>query len=138
MNKPIDRFNNDKELMQCLREWQERLFLRDWNIKGWLVDGEEIPDLAGESDIQHENNRGTIKIRKRDQLPDGIEKQPHELVLVHELLHFSIMMVDQLHATVEGVHFNIITHRLIEQMAKSLIMAKYDLKYEWFYTFEEE
>lgn len=137
MNKPIEKFNNDKELMECLREWQERLFLRDWNIQGWLVDGEEIPNLAGESEVIWVANNGIIKIRKKEQYPDGIEKQPHELVMVHELLHFKIMSSEQQNPTIEGVFYNEMQHQFIEQMAKALIMAKYNLKYEWFYTFEE-
>lgn len=133
-DKPIMEFHNDEELNNCLKEWQTRLFLSDWIIQGRLVHGEEIPELAGHSSVQWVNSCGVIKIRRGNEVPDAIEKQPHELVLVHELLHFRYMGFEN-NSTIEGVYYDMKEHQLLDQMAKSLIMAKYNLSHDWFKNF---
>lgn len=132
-NEPIEFFENQAQLDEHLKEWQERLFLRDWHIKAFFTDGEQIPGLAGESDVCWQANTGFISIRKEGQFPSGaIEKQPHELTLVHELLHFKFMNMGKQEATTESVYWCEMQHQLIEQLAKALIMAKYNLDYDWF------
>lgn len=131
MAKPIEEFKTQEELNQCLKWWQEKLFLNDWVIKGYLVHGEEIPELGGESNVQWVNQCGTIKIRYANEQPDGIMKQPHELILIHELLHFKYMGFEGV-STIEGVFYEEKQHQLLEQMAKSLIMAKYDIGFDYF------
>lgn len=130
-HQPIMTFNTDEELQTSLTEWQERLFLNHWNIKAYLVHGDEIKDLAGDSIVQWENSCGIIRIRYANEMPKGaIEKEPHEKVLVHELLHFKYMGYSG--NSIETVFFDEKQHQLLEQMAKSLIMAKYGVSYEWF------
>ena len=133
MNKePIMEFKTEQELNDSLQEWKERLFLQAWNIKASLVHGEDISGLAGESNTQWVNSCGTIRIRYADEMPPNmIEKEPHEKVLVHELLHFKYMGFDN--NSLEGVFWDEKQHQLLEQMAKSLIMAKYGISKEWFY-----
>lgn len=132
-NMPVMEFKNEEELQQSLEEWQERLFLSDWNIAASLVNGEEIAGLAGDSTVQWTNSCGTIRIRHFAEMPNGaIEKEPHEKVLVHELLHFKIMGYTNSNAGIEEVFFDESQHRLLEQLAKSLIMAKYNIGYDWF------
>lgn len=129
--QPIMVFNNDEELQVSLAEWKERLFLSDWNIKAHLVHGEEINGNAGDSNVQWANSCGLIRIRYADEMPeDMIEKEPHEKVLVHELLHFKYMGFEG--SDIEDVFFDEKQHQLLEQMAKSLIMAKYNIPYSWF------
>lgn len=132
-NEPIEFFENQDQLDEYLKEWQERLFLRDWHIKAFFTDGEQIPGLAGESDVCWQASTGFIDIRKEGQFPAGaIEKQPQELILVHELLHFKFMNMEKQNATIESVYWCEMQHQLIEQLAKALIMAKYNLNYDWF------
>lgn len=129
--QPIRAFNTDEELQASLAEWQERLFLNHWNIKAYLVHGDEIKDLSGDSTVQWVNSCGTIRIRYANEMPDGmIEKEPHEKTLVHELLHFKYMGFAG--DSIESVFFDEKQHQLLEQMAKSLIMAKYGISYGWF------
>ena len=134
MNKePIMEFKNQEELDKSLQEWKQRLFLSDWNIKAYLVHGEELPDCAGDSNVQWVNSCGTIRIRYADELPkDMIEKDPHEKILVHELLHFKMFGYTYKSPTVEEIFYDEKHHQLLEQFAKSLIMAKYGVSYEWF------
>lgn len=130
--QPIMYFNTDEELQACLQEWQERLFLQHWNIQGSLVSGEAIPEMAGDSTVQWVNSCGTIRIREEKDMPvNTIEKDPHEKILVHELLHFKYMGFEGVD-TIEGTYFDEKQHQLLEQMAKSLIMAKYNIRYDWF------
>lgn len=131
-SEPIIEFKTQEELDICLAEWQERLFLRDWNIKAYLVHRDVIPGLAGDSNVQWVNSCGTIRILYADEIPsDSIEKEPHEKILVHELLHFKYMGFEG-EETIENVFWDEKQHQLLEQMAKSLIMAKYRITYDWF------
>lgn len=132
--RPTMEFRNEEELNNCLKEWQTRLFLSDWIIKGCLVHGESIPELAGQSSAQWVNSCGVIKIRRANEIPDCIEKTPHELTLVHELLHFKYLLIED-DSTIEGTYYETKEHQLLEQMAKSLIMAKYNIPYAWFKNF---
>lgn len=131
MSKPIEEFKTQEELNQCLKWWQDKLFLNDWIIKGYLVHGEEIPELGGESNVQWVNCCGTINIRTAEEMSAGVQKQPHELILVHELLHFKYMGFEGV-STIEGIFYEEKQHQLLEQMAKSLIMAKYDIGFDYF------
>ena len=131
MEYPIMEFKTQEELKNCLQEWKQRLFLSDWNIKAYLAHGEEIQGSAGRSTVQWVNSCGTIQLRYADETPSGaIEKEPHEKVLVHELLHFKYMAFDN--NSLEAAYFDEKQHQILEQMAKSLIMAKYGIDYEWF------
>ena len=130
--KPIEDFETKENLLACAREWEEKLFLKHWYIEYGLVDGEDIPGLGGESDVNWQGMSGAVSIRKRDQTPDCITRCPQELTLVHELLHFKYMSFKEPNPSIEGVFYNEEQHQLLEQMAKSLIMAKYDLSPEYF------
>ena len=62
-----------------------------------------------------------------------------ELLVVHELLHLIIDVgVDismKPSASIEDIEFDCIQHQKVEQLAKSLIMAKYGLDFSWFKNF---
>jgi hypothetical protein len=61
-----------------------------------------------------------------------VGKQPQELVLVHELLHCKISILNNDIGTYEVDMTEYFYHSLLEQLAKSLIMAKYDLTFDYF------
>lgn len=135
MSEPIMIFENEDELNKSLKEWKKRLFLNDWNIKAYLAHGEDIAGLAGESEAQWVNSCGVIRIRYGNEMPnDMIEKEPHEKILVHELLHFKMMSFTSSDMSIEDVFFDEKQHQLLEQIAKSIIMAKYNIKYNWFFN----
>lgn len=57
---------------------------------------------------------------------------------MHELLHLKYNLVDASNPSYEEVSLMQTEHMLLEQMAKSLIMAKYNLSYSYFKNFMEE
>ena len=144
MNKqPKLVFDSETELLECLEEWKRLLGLSDWHIAARICPKEdmELPDCAGESDVQFVNMCGLINILRAEDLPpDMILKQPMEQVLIHELLHFKFIAFDE-NSREEAV-FEIAQHQLIETLARALFMAKYGLTPTWFipesHKFKEE
>ena len=138
IHQPIMQYENEEQLNKSLKEWQDRLFLNDWIIKVSIVD--EIFDdngeqLQGQNIFQIENKSSHIKLLKpNEDATSRIVKFCMEVTLVHELLHckYNWCAAPQSH---EGVYYDVSEHALIEQMAKSLIMAKYDLPFDWFKNF---
>lgn len=137
-NTPIMQFENEKQLNDCLKEWQDRLFLNDWIIKVSLVDelcDEYGAELCGRNNFNLEIKSCHIRlIRPNEDRTSRIVKFCSELTLIHELLHckYNWCKAPENH---EGIYYDILEHSLIEQMAKSLIMAKYNLPFEWFKNF---
>ena len=133
---PILEFRDETQTHACLKEWQKRLFLDDWIIKVEVKPLEEMSDKdhIGENDYQFVLKSSIISIGRFGDR-EGINKMPHELTLVHELLHLKFVFADGVKDTTEGAFFGAHEHMLIEQMAKSLIMAKYDLPFSWFENF---
>ena len=144
MNKqPKLVFDNEKELLECLEEWKRLLGLSDWHIAARICPKEdmELPECAGESDVQFVNMCGLISILRAEDLPpDMVLKQPMEQALIHELLDFKFIAFDE-NSREEAV-FEIAQHQLIETLAKALFMAKYGLTPTWFiaesHEFREE
>lgn len=128
-------FDTDEEACACMEEWKPILGLSDWIIGVRLCRMDELSDaeFAGESCAQHVNMCGTIQIRRKEDMPeDSMIKQPHELTLIHELMHFKFVSMDQSPQTIEGAFYEIKQHQLLEEMAKALFMAKYGLNRSWF------
>lgn len=129
-------FSSQEELNQRLKWWQEKLFLTDWIIKARVCrkeDFESDDKLVGENYFSTINRYSQISILEKEEYEQEkpIMKYCAEKILLHELLHlkFDSISVDQEEVT---------THILIEQMAKSLIMAKYDLSLDYFENWEVE
>ena len=123
-------FESQEELNQYLKWWQEKLFLTDWIIKAKICRNEDFKSndkKAGENYFSTINRYSQISILEKEEYEQEkpIMKYCAEKILVHELLHlkFDTISTDQ---------EEIVTHTLIEQMAKSLIMAKYDLSLDYF------
>ena len=133
--EPIMRFESIEQARASLGEWQKRLFLEDWIIRVKLVNKDELSldNVSGEVDFEYTNKSAVIRVLK-DIDDDFIAKIPHELTLVHELLHLKYNLVHPAESGnhIEQVFYDMHEHMLLEQMAKSLIMAKYGLPYEWF------
>lgn len=123
----------EEELLELGKEWQGRLLLSDWLISFSLASARELTEIeyAGESNVQWVNRCGTVSILRKEDIPqEMIMKQPMELTLIHELLHFKFMAMDN--DSLEGCYWNEKQHQLLEDMAKSLYMSKYDLTLGWF------
>ena len=65
----------------------------------------------------------------------GIE----ELTLVHELLHCLLFPIDvnPNEADYQTLYMDLDNHRKIDQLAKSLLMVKYNLDFDYFYETKE-
>lgn len=125
-------FENEQEMYDCLNYWKKKLFLSDWHIGISFAKRGEMSDIdyAGESTVQWVNKCGTISILVAEDMPkDMLLKQPHEVTLIHELLHFKFFGVEN--NSIEGLFWNEMQHQLLEDMAKSLYMAKYNLNNDW-------
>lgn len=135
MLEPKLFFDNVKELQECAKEWKERLHLQDWFITVRFCDVEEFsdPEYAGQNNTQWVNKCSAIIIRKKEDFPTSLMiKEPQELVLIHELMHCKIIGFEE--KSREEAVYEIKQHQLIEEMAKSLYMAKYGINHKWFYN----
>lgn len=134
MNQPIIEFKDEAQAYECLKEWQTRLFLDDWIIRV-KFDSEihAFAEVEKVTDIQS----AIIRIHPLDDVTrDRNTKYCAEKSLVHELLHLKLDLVDfDGNLPIEVIVFNYTQHQKVEQLAKSLIMAKYNLPFEWFKNF---
>ncbi len=135
-----EAFNSKEELNAYLKWWQEKLFLTDWIIKAKICEPCDFVDDGnmGENSFDMVNKCCVIRILdKKYYGSDHIMKYCAEKVLVHELLHCKYNWLAN-EGSYEGKYIDIIEHGLLEQMAKSLIMAKYDLSLDYFNNVEVE
>lgn len=130
-------FKDEAQAHECLKEWQTRLFLDDWTIKINIVDQSEmtLKDCAAENHFQIDGRCCVINIaRLTDDIKSRIVKVVHEKELVHELLHCKYNWIHS-DGEYEAKYVDVSEHSLLEQMAKSLIMAKHNLTFDWFKNF---
>lgn len=126
-------FDSEKEMLDCLDEWQTRLGLRDWKIAVRICKQEDLSDKewAGESEVQFMHRCGVISILRKEDLPtDMLLKMPQEETLIHELLHFKFVSFEE--KTREEAVFEIMQHQLLQTIAHALYSTKYDLDDDWF------
>lgn len=134
MGEPKLCFDSQKEAFDLLEEWQKRLFLDDWWIGMDISSEADMPERgnAGYSEVQWVNKCGTIWILKAEEIPkEQLIKQPQELTIIHELLHFKFFATEPTEEY-ESQYYYMKQHQLLEEMAKSLYMAKYGIGYNWF------
>ena len=135
-------FDTLDELMNCFKKWQPRLGLSDWNIGLALLPAKEMDadDVAGWSEVQWVNRCGAIEIMRKEDMPkDLLIKQVHECTLIHEMLHFKFFSLSvSKDSTVEEMYYDMSQHQLLEELARALFMAEYNLTPEWFYIKEDE
>ena len=134
MNTPVITFESQQQAEEYLAYWQEKLFLNNWVIKVKLVEPEEIEGCQGSNSFVHSLMSSLISISKYHE--EGlVTKECHEQTLVHELLHLKYNLMDSEEESYESAFLSMEEHRLLEQLAKSLIMVKYDLSFDWFKNF---
>lgn len=139
-DKPIDVFENQEQLEKVLREWQHRLFLDGWLILAYITDeivdpdGVEVTDAAGYNSLVFELSISNIQLLSDETYKEKnmLFKHCQEKDLVHELLHCKYDWLGNQGGTYEGVYLDATEHQKLEEMAKSLIMAKYGVDYNYF------
>lgn len=139
-DKPIDVFENQEQLEKVLREWQHRLFLDGWLILAYITDeivdpdGVEVTDAAGYNSFVFESSISNIQLLsdKTYKEKNMLFKHCQEKDLVHELLHCKYDWLGNQGGTYEVVYLDATEHQKLEEMAKSLIMAKYGVDYNYF------
>lgn len=129
----IEVFKTKEELNKCLKWWQEKLFLKDWIIKARISKPCDFikEECCGENEFDIVNKCCVIRILDHKYYGDRIMKYCAEKVLVHELLHCKYNWLAN-ESSYEGKYVDAMEHGLLEQMAKSLVMAKYDLNLDYF------
>lgn len=134
MLEPIMDFKTKEELEKCAEEWKKILFLDNWIISVRLQDCSELEgEVSGTADIDTVHQCSIIRIaRLNEDLSSRIMKVCMEETLVHELLHCKYDMLTDRLGSIESVLYEMREHTLLEEMARSLIMVKYNLSKEWF------
>lgn len=131
----VMKFENLKQANQMLDWWKKRLFLQAWTIDIVLVTREEMEDMFGK------NIAGEVKYSVATQeacifiAEPGVEmvkKSCNEETLVHELLHLKIYLTSITDTDLGSRMIDLYEHQNVESLAKSFIMIKYDLPFEWF------
>lgn len=125
MSEPIKVFKNLKQAEACLKEWQEKLFLNDWIIEIKL--DQDLEESSGNVCYNYILKEAYINMSKPTP-----ERYCAELILIHELLHLKYDLFREERKTYEETFVEMNEHMRVEQMAKSLLMAKYNLKFDWF------
>jgi len=142
MAKPINVFKSDEEFQKCAKDWQHKLFLDNWFIEFELTTDklyQETNLLWGYNSYSFENCSAAItvfngeKLELDDGFGDSFSKNIAELTLVHELLHIKFEYVNDpdVIGDIAPIHQSLL-HQATEAMAKSLIMTKYNLDYDYF------
>lgn len=139
ITEPIIEFKSNAELRECLKYWQNILYLNDWVISASLVDASELPDVQGDVTICRCHKSAVIRIvRLSEDMKGRIVKTYHEVALLHELMHCKTAYLMDETDTYEGRTVECENHTLTEMMARSLIMAKYGLTPEWFNNVKDD
>ena len=135
--EPICIIKDKKQLIKLLKEWQHRLFLDDWIIKVAMVSEDELEeDLAGQTSFVYTTKMAMISLTEPTKDNTGrIAKYCIEQTLVHELLHCKMALMSNTNTTYESGYLYEHEHQLLDDMAKSLVMAKYNIDLNWFKNF---
>lgn len=125
-----------KTLKKCLKYWKKKLFLTDWTIQAKLVPKEELNnDDIGVNTFTFVDRSSLICIAvipENDRL-NYVGRICDECTLVHELLHLKYNLFDG--KSFEKTYVDTLEHQKLEQLAKTLIMVKYNLSFKWFVNF---
>lgn len=130
---PICEFENQTELDTVLHWWQEKLFLQDWFISAKIVSHNEfdLADSCGENILTFEQKTSVIHLLDvKDYPKDSPIRYCQEKVLVHELLHCKYNFIQPISDSYAERYLDVIEHQKLEEMAKTLMMVKYNISFE--------
>ena len=131
---PVCVFESQSQLDETLYYWQNKLFLNDWIITAEVASLREIglDDRCGENELDVEGKVSHIRILSADDFPDDYRlKICQEKILVHELLHCKLNLLSP-DDSFESRFYDMFDHQRLEELAKTLIMVKYNLHFNWF------
>lgn len=137
MSYPIEHFENIEELKSCASYWIKKLFLEDWTIQILQepYKSSKLNESMGITHINWVDKAALIYIvdtSSIENVEEYTQRICEELILVHELLHLKWECKCTTLENNEDI--NIIYHSNLEQMAKSLLMVKYDINFNYFKT----
>jgi hypothetical protein len=127
--KPIEAFESIKQAVDTMKYWINTLGLTDWTIKVKLCEPHEfkLQDVDGECEYEPLIKSAVIRILKPEHYGDRIQKYCAEKILVHELLHCKMSLLDTEDAMVDRIQ-----HQIMEDITRALLQAKYGVNREWF------
>lgn len=136
VTEPIREFKTNRQFQECAKWWKKKLLLESWLITFELRKEELHKDdgsiIDGYCQFIFENKEAKIVISDYN-IEDTFLKHCSELTLVHELLHLKTEYLPQTYASEKEEDIvDLLLHQSQETMAKTLIMAKYNIEYEWF------
>ena len=120
-------------LNKSLKWWKKKLFLTDWTIRAKLVPPDELGSLLGNNTFTFEDKSSIIRIADIpiSERSTYVGKLCDECTLVHELLHLKYNLFED-SSSFEKSYVENMEHQKLEQLAKTLIMTKYNLPFKWF------
>lgn len=129
MKNYIDRFESIEQIRECAKYYVNLLGLQDWKII-YVLGATSNENNAGECETIFEEKCAKITIDSREHT-DLWVRQPQELVLIHELIHCKIILIDN--NSVEGRLMCTYHHALVDDWARSIFYARYGLTNEDMY-----
>jgi hypothetical protein len=126
---------SDEQAQACAEWWIKKMFLSGWAIRVRMVTLDDIgSNRWGENEIFFEESTCDIRLLKKEYCGDMPVKHCAEEILVHELLHCKNLFASYSGSDpmLEALYMDKTEHNLLEKMAKTLIMIKYDLPFGWF------
>ena len=134
---PITSFSSEEEFQKCCRYYQHLLFLDDWFIKYKMVDSIETEydgTVDGQCSFDYNNKSATIEIVNKSTFYDETNTKLNvECVIIHELLHLKVEYWNNSNIFDKSCSLeSTLNHQYMEQMAKSILMARYNLDYNYF------
>ncbi len=116
------------EAAKLLAEWVDRLGLWDWRIDfayGCEPDDVPLTDACGCTSWQESTKTAMIRILDESYYGDRVIPFDFEEILVHELLHLKLCMLD--YEGDDGGLMNThsrVLHQVVDDLARALISAK--------------
>ncbi len=120
---PEAHIYTEDELRELLKEWQEVLWLRDWDVKVGIYRQEDFDHKTGQGEITWilPKKQAVIKIVDPIDYPKVQWAQDMERTLVHELNHLHFAPFDNAD---EGSANDISQEQAIDALAKALVTLK--------------
>lgn len=110
-------------MKNLLKEWQHRLCLDDWHIvlsDNCSPSDMVLKEVSGETEWDEVNKCAVIRIIDKKDYGDRILPFDKEKILVHELLHIKLWLIQGSDNEVQNRYI----HHLIDEMACALVNAK--------------
>jgi len=132
--KPIKKYSTQSSLERDLKYYKNILGLDSWIIT--IKQGVIESDILGNCKSNSQLKCAKITLQKDINSDEYISRSYYqELTLVHELLHCIMPLADN--ETYESMMLKEQQHTLIEDMAKAIVLARYNLPLSWMENVKE-